>query len=68
MRQFGIVLAWGYKRRGHMLFGVNGAEPQQSPSRAARTGELFPLPVAWPPNFSDVWQQKAAVSCTVFFD
>lgn len=66
MRQFGIVLAWGYKRRGHMLFGVNGAEPQQSPSRAARTGELFPLPVAWPPNFSDVWQQKAAVSCTVF--
>ena len=65
MRQLGILLAWGFSK-GHMLFGAKGAGPQRSPAKAARKGELFPLPVNWPPNFSTDWQPKAASSCTVF--
>lgn len=65
LKQLGIALAWGYIN-GHLLFSQQSAGPSRLPVAARRTGELFPLPVLWPADFSETWQQHHASSCTVF--
>ena len=65
LRQMGIMLAWGC-RAGHSKVLAARAGPLQPPGRSRSAGELFPLPVCWPDDFSEVWQKNYATSCTEF--
>ena len=65
LKQFGILLAWGV-REGFSLLSLPSAGPQQLAGRKAHSGELFPLPVIWPSDFSRTWRDNYA-SCSLDF-
>eukprot|EP00435_Cladocopium_sp_Y103_P031029 s3055_g7.t2 len=65
LKQFGIALAWGAKA-GFLLCSPSCARPPRTPSRAKRSGCLYPLPVSWPEDFSSLWGSKYETSCTDF--
>ena len=57
LRQLGISLAWGC-RSGHTLLVERSAGPLHSSVSTPHSGGMFPLPVIWPDDFSDLWRVR----------